>query len=114
MKILLANREDMSSSFTTEGMDTRYLDGFCATIAVTGVPVGQFIVEGSVDGVTWVELTQTSSSMVVTASPINYKLNFMQLQDSQIRITYIAASGSGNCTIWIAGKALSGMGRIQQ
>ena len=114
MKILLANNEDLSTSFTTTPMDTRYLDGFVATLAVTGSPVGQFIVEGTVDQVTWVELTQTSAEMTVTGSPINYKLNFLQIQDSYIRITWLSTSGTGNATIWIAGKALSGMGRIAQ
>jgi hypothetical protein len=114
MKILLAQNEDMATSFSTSPMDTRYLDGFCATIAVTGSPVGQFIVEGTVDQVTWVELTQTSANMLVTGTPINFKLNFMQIQDSYIRITWLASGGDGNTTIWIAGKALSGMGRIAQ
>lgn len=113
MKVLLANNESLATSFTTEPMDVRWIDGFCATIAVTtSSAIGQFIVEGSVDEVTWVELTQTSATMNVTGSSVSFKLNFMQIQDSFIRITYIAASGTGTATIFYAAKALGGTGRI--
>ena len=114
MHITPAYNETLTSSFSTQPINTTGLDGFCATINVTTTDcIGAFIVEGTVDQSVWVELDQTSSQMNVTGSSIVFKLNFLQIQDSYIRFTWIYASGtSGTATIEYSAKALGGTGRV--
>lgn len=115
MMVVLAKNESLASSWVTTPLNVTGIDGFCAVISVsatTGGAIGRFAVYGSVDNITYVELTQTSVVMDVIGVDIVYKLNFLEIQDSWIQIAWISASGDGSATIDFTAKAIGGTGRV--
>ena len=96
---------DMSGNLTSVATDIRWLDNMVLYLAWTGTPTGTFKVQVSPDNSTWFDLNVIPPP-AASGLAGNHRVSLHQLPDPYVRVTYVAASGSGTLTSKIAGKML--------
>lgn len=110
----LASAQDVSASFSSKSTNIQYMDRIAISVNVlSGTPTGTFYLEGrtslstaptsnSVGPTTeWMRLG-TGQSAPSSGSSVGWDVG--QTGITELRISYVAVSGSGTCDIWIAAK----------
>lgn len=99
------NAGDMSGNLTSAATDVRWLDNLVFYISFTGTPTGTFAIQVSPDNLNWYSLTLSPTPSAGGAAG-NHRISLNQMPDCYIRGTYTASSGTGSCTMQIAGKMI--------
>lgn len=97
---------DMSGNLTSDSVDVTYTDNVGFQLSFTGTPSGEFACEGTIDEVSWSELT-FSSTPQATGSADTHLLNVNQIPYKKLRITYTRTSGTGTLNVYVMSKGLN-------
>jgi len=99
---------DMSGDITGTVSDVLFTDniGMQATWSGTA-PVGELLVQGSNDGITYTDL-DFGVPIAVTGTPGNLLININQFPYSKIRVYYDRTSGSGTLNVKLTSKQIGG------
>lgn len=98
----LVDAVSLASSFVSSPTSVKYLDRTLLQIVCTGAPVGTVTVQASVDGTNWFDMPL--GLVALTGSPQRYFIDISQSAIIQIRINYVATSGSGTMTAIVSAK----------
>lgn len=99
---------DMSADVTSSAVNVTYTDNIGIQLSWTGSsPVGNFYVQGTIDGSTW---TALDFGTIPTAGGAagDHLLNMNNLPYEQIRVFYDRTSGSGTLQAWVMAKTVGG------
>ena len=97
---------DMSSNITSDSTNILHMDRVGYQLSWTGTPTGDFYVDVSNDGTTWIE--QTLSTAVAAAGSADDAFIDAETAAKYIRFRYVASSGSGTLQAYVTGKSISG------
>ena len=95
----------IDENYTSSPTNIRYLDNVGIELVWTGTPTGTFYIEGTVSGNTWQALDFGSAVSAVGAEG-SHLLNINQCPYDQLRISYIATSGTGTLNGYIIAKEI--------
>lgn len=105
----LETARTLASNFTTDAYSVEYLDnvGICIKCSSVTDNTGTFTIQGSVDGVTFVEIT-VSPVMVLADASQNFLINLNQMPFKELKVDFVAAGGTpdGTCDIAIMAKRI--------
>jgi hypothetical protein len=96
----------MASSFNSAPLGIQYLDNVSLEMAWTGTPTGTIVIQGSNSQINWQPLTLNPAITQPAGSASFYSVDLNQVGYAYIQVAYTAGSGSGNLTVWAAGKAV--------
>lgn len=101
--ILIADAEDVSSDFTSEGVPVAETVTFCVHASFTGSPVGSIKLQASNDPdlLGWGDITDSIQAISAAGS---YILNYDSPGFSHVRLVYTFTSGTGVLNAKINGK----------
>lgn len=102
---------NMVGNITGLETDVTYLDNAAYQAVWTGTPTGSFIIEATVDGVTWSSLDPRDADgnpPVAAGAAGNLVINLNQLPFKKIRFMYLAVSGSGTLNVYTMSKQIGG------
>lgn len=89
--------QSLASSFNSEVITIQYLDNVGITLACSGVTdnTGEFFVECSIDGETWIDI-EVSPQILLDDADDNILINLNNLPFSKVRLTFAPAGGTPN------------------
>lgn len=99
---VLVNAQSLGASFTSPATSIKFMDRCAIRIVTTGTPTGALALEGSVDGVNFVDLQLNLVSL--PGSPNDYLIEMSQTALVAVRVTYTRTSGTGTMTVTITAK----------
>ena len=97
---------DMSGNLLSDATNIKRLDNFGIQLVWTGVPVGTFDIQASIDGVSYTSLS-FSSPITASGTASSTLINLNQIPYAWVRVAYTATSGTGSLDITIMGKDLN-------
>jgi hypothetical protein len=106
----LVDAQSLGASFTSAPTVVENLDRVALDIQCTGAPVGDVVVQGSVNydaakpaaQSTWFDLPLGLTSL--SAAPQDYTIDMQETALRALRIDYRRTSGTGAMSAWISGK----------
>lgn len=93
---------DMSGNITGPAQDLSYIIGYAVHAIWTGTPTGTVVLQVSNDGVTWENITTTSTATGGIADSVLF--NITDAMYKKVRLTYTRTSGTGTLNVTFMGK----------
>jgi hypothetical protein len=103
----LVDAESMGADITSNSVDVKYSDNIGVQLVWTGSPVGNFYVQGTIDGSTWTALDFGTIPTSGGAAG-DHLLNMNNLPYQKIRVFFDRTSGTGSLTAWVMAKTVGG------
>lgn len=99
---------DMSGTLTSLATDVLSCDNIAYQVVYTGSPVGDFAIEGTVNGTNWEPLDLGNPSPEASGSSGSFVVSLKGIPYAKLRLVYTATSGTGNLSVWVMGKRQGG------
>lgn len=93
---------DMSADITGPAQDLSYIIGYSVQAVWSGSPVGNIIVQCSNDGITWKDITSTTTATGGGAGSVI--LNIVDAMYKKSRVIFSRTSGTGTLNVVLMAK----------
>jgi hypothetical protein len=99
-KVFDAQAVSSTTAYTSSAMDISHCDGYSGTLTVTGTATGTAKLQGSIDGVIYVDLPNGGGTAnIVVSGAASFLFNVTDAFYNYVRMVYTNATNSGTITL---------------
>ncbi len=89
-----------TTAYTSSAMNLELCNGYCGVLTTTGTATGTLKIQGSNDGVTYVDLPNSGTTAnIAVAAPASYLFNVINVYYNYVRCVYTNATNSGTISL---------------
>ena len=99
---------DMSADLVSISTDIKTQDNVGYQVIYTGTPTGDFLVQGTINGIDWETLDIGTPGPTAIGMGGSFVVSLTQVPYAKLRLAYTASSGMGLLNVWVMVKRLGG------